>query len=160
MSDTERIRALRKSGDHEAARTLALALAAAHPSDAALQYETACVHDYLGLGAEAIPFYRAALAGTLADEQRRGAYLGLCSSYRARGRYDEALAVADQGLSAFPDACALKVFRAIVLYNLNDAKQAVCTLLEVLADSCADPETRQYEAAIRLYAQDPDRQWR
>jgi tetratricopeptide (TPR) repeat protein len=159
MSDTERVRALRKSGQHEAARTLARELAALNPADAELQYATACVHDYLGLGTEAIPFYRAALAGALADEARRGAYLGLCSTYRAQGRYAEALALADEGLSQFPGASALKVFRAIVLYNLDDGKQAVSTLLQVVAESSADPEVREYQRALLLYAQDLDRQW-
>jgi tetratricopeptide (TPR) repeat protein len=151
---------LRKSGQHEAARTLVLQLTQLDPSNAELQYEAACVHDYLGLGGEAIPFYRAALHGPLADELQRGAYLGLCSTYRARGAYAEALAVADEGLSRFPDSSALKVFRAITLYNLNESKQAVATLLQVVAHTSADPEIREYQRALLLYARDLDRQWR
>ncbi|HEU5434859.1 MAG TPA: tetratricopeptide repeat protein [Telluria sp.] len=160
VPDVEQIRELRKSGQHEAAQALAAELAQLNPSDAELQYEAACVHDYLGLGAAAIPFYRAALRGPLAEELQRGAFVGLCSTYRARGDYAEALAVADEGLSRFPESSALKVFRAITLYNLNESKQAVAALLQVLAQTTADPETREYQHALLLYAQDLDRQWR
>ncbi|MDC8758413.1 tetratricopeptide repeat protein [Janthinobacterium fluminis] len=159
LSDAERIRALRKRGQHQAAKKLAEETARLKPQDAELQYEAACVHDYLGLGAAAIPFYQAALAGILPEALQRGAYLGLCSSYRARGRYDEALALINEALSRFPDASALKVFRAIVLYNLQDNKQAMATLLEVLVQTAIDPEIREYERAILLYAKDLDRQW-
>ena len=49
--------------DYAQAREVLLPLAAAAPHDAEIQYETACVHDSLGFEAEAVPFYRAALAG-------------------------------------------------------------------------------------------------
>jgi hypothetical protein len=62
--------ALRREGKHEEARARALALLQSAPGDAELQFETACVHDYLGLEAEAVPFYHAALAGDLSSAHR------------------------------------------------------------------------------------------
>ena len=88
--------------DYAQAREVLLPLAAAAPHDAEIQYETACVHDSLGFEAEAVPFYRAALAGKLAPDARRGAFTGLGSTYRTLGRFAEARDTLEQGLAEFP----------------------------------------------------------
>ena len=70
-----------------------LSLAAEFPDDAEVAYQTAWVHDVLGLEAEAVPFYEHALAGDgLSEEDRRGARLGHASTLRTLGRYPEAVA--------------------------------------------------------------------
>ncbi|WP_342310493.1 tetratricopeptide repeat protein [Burkholderia pyrrocinia] len=159
MSHAEHIRSLRRSGQHEAAKALAVELAILNPFDAELLYEAACVHDFLGLGAVAISFYCAALAGKLPEEMEKGAYLGLCSTYRSRGDHTQALAVINKGLLRFPSAPDLRVFQAMTFYNLNRSKDAVATLLHVLCETAADPDIRKHERAILLYASDLDRQW-
>jgi tetratricopeptide (TPR) repeat protein len=159
MSNAEKILALRRAGDHEGACRLAVELAASAPDDCELQYETACVHDYLGREAQAVPFYLAALAGHLAPEQLRSAYLGLGSTYRALGQYPAAERTLREGLARFPDAGELKTFLAMALQNLGESKRAVELLLTVLAETSADEHVRSYREAILFYAQDIDRSW-
>lgn len=155
----ETVRVLRREGKHEEARVLAAELAPRSPQDAELQYEAASVHDYLGREAEAIPFYMAAIAGDLPPESLRGAYLGLGSTYRTLGRYIEAKATLVEGLVRFPDANEMKVFLAMVLYNLGEGKQAIESLLLILAETTSDVNLQPYRRAIELYAQDIERSW-
>lgn len=151
--------ALRDQGQHEQARTLLLRLVAEAPGDAEIQYETACVHDKLGLEAEAVPFYLAALAGSLPDDKLRRAYLGLGSTYRTLGRYVESERTLLEGLTRFPGAPELRAFLAMTWHNLGRSKAAVECLLELLAATSADEHVRTYERAIAFYAQDVDRTW-
>jgi tetratricopeptide (TPR) repeat protein len=157
--NTETVRILRREGKHDEARLLAAELAASSPQDAELQYEAASVHDYLGREAEAIPFYTAAIAGDLKPEARRGAYLGLGSTYRTLGMYSEAKTSLVEGLGRFPDANELKVFLAMVLYNLGESKQAIESLLFILVETTIDVNIQGYRRAIELYAQDIERSW-
>jgi tetratricopeptide (TPR) repeat protein len=159
MRPADQILALRRAGDHEQACVLAVELATASPGDADLQYETACVHDYLGREARAIPFYTAALGGDLSVEKRRRAYLGLSSTYRALGRYAEAERTAREGLARFPDAVELSAFLAMALHNLGQSKRAVEILLTLLAQTSSDPQVEYYREAILFYAQDIERSW-
>lgn len=150
---------LRRAGRHEEARSLAVQLAAQFPADAELHYEAACVHDFLGREAEAVPFYRTALAGSLSAEHLRSAYLGLGSTYRALGQYPAAERTLREGLSRFPEAAELKAFLAMALHNLGQSKQAVELLLTVLAQSSSDAHVQGYREAILFYAQDIERSW-
>jgi tetratricopeptide (TPR) repeat protein len=159
MSQTEQIRSLRRAGRHDEACTLAVSLAAAAPHDAELQYEAACVHDYLGREAAAVPYYIAALRGELPSEQWRSAYLGLGSTYRTLGRYVEAEATLREGLARYPGAAELQAFLAMALHNLGRSKEAVELLLTVLAHSSGDEQVRSYREAILFYAQDVEKSW-
>jgi len=151
--------ALRDQGRHEEARALLVQLCKQAPQDAELHYATACVHDFLGQEAEAVPFYRAALAGDLSAESRQGAFLGLGSTYRTLGQYEAAHATLTAGVQAFPHARELQVFLAMTLYNLGDAKAAVQSLLVQLAQTSCDAGIQAYQGAIELYAGDIDRVW-
>jgi tetratricopeptide (TPR) repeat protein len=159
MSQAEQVRALRRAGRHEEACAVATALAAQSPQDSELQYEAACVHDFLGREAQAVPFYLAALSGDLPPESLRSAYLGLGSTYRTLGRYPEAERILRDGLSRFADAAELKTFLAMTLHNLGRSKEAVELLLTVLAQSSADAHVQSYREAILFYAQDIERAW-
>jgi tetratricopeptide (TPR) repeat protein len=155
----EEIRALRRAGHHEQARELAVELAARAPHDAHAHYEAACVHDYLGLEAQAVPYYERAIAAGLPPELLRRAYAGLGSTHRALGRYEEALAVLERGLERFPGARELTVFHAMCLHNLGRSKEALEALLKTLAETANDPHLESYRRAIAFYAQDLDRSW-
>ncbi|MCA2184020.1 tetratricopeptide repeat protein [Nonomuraea cavernae] len=152
MADGELAQAvrLREEGDHEAARELLLELSRRRPDDPEVAYQTAWVHDALGLEAEAVPFYQRALAGEgLAAEHRLGAFTGFGSTLRVLGRYGEALEVFDRGLAEFPDDPALRVFRAMALYNSGQAREAVGTLLKLLAGT---EQVGGYRRAVEYYA--------
>ncbi|MEV0145363.1 MULTISPECIES: tetratricopeptide repeat protein [unclassified Nonomuraea] len=156
MRDDELARAvrLREEGSHEEARELLLGLAERHPEDAEVAYQTAWVHDVLGLEKEAAPFYERALAGEsskggLKPEDRLGAFTGYGSTLRVLGRYDEALEVFRRGLTEFPEDPGLRTFMSMALYNAGRAREAVSTLLKVLAGT---EGAGQYQRAITYYA--------
>jgi tetratricopeptide (TPR) repeat protein len=152
--------ALREAGEPERARERLLALAAEFPEDPLIAYQTAWVHDTLGLEAGAVPFYERALAGDgLADEERRGALLGLGSTYRTLGRYAKAVGTLRQGVTEFPEDVALRTFLAMALYNTGEHHEAMRLLLKALTATTGDPEVRAYRQAIELYADDLDRIW-
>ena len=155
----EQINQLRQTGQHEAARQLAIQLIADHPDDAQLQYATACVHDFLGYESQAVDFYRAALAGELPQPMRREALLGIGSTLRVLGQYDDARRIFDHALHEFPDGNEFKVFLAMTLHNQGQHQQAVQLLLQVIAHTSDDPNIQPYRRAIELYAQDVTKIW-
>lgn len=141
---------LREAGSREEARALLLSLSEWHPDDAEIAYQTAWVHDALGLEAEAVPFYERALAGTgLTAADRLGAFTGLGSTFRVLGRYDEALETFRRGLAEFPGDKALRTFMAMALHNSGQSREAVGTLLKVLAET---EEVGRYRRAVAYYA--------
>ncbi|KQX46198.1 MULTISPECIES: tetratricopeptide repeat protein [unclassified Streptomyces] len=149
--------ALRGAGHKEEARERLVALAAEHPGDAGIAYQTAWAHDVLGLEAEAVPYYESALAGTgLTSDDRRGALLGLGSTYRVLGRYEDAVALLAGAVGEFPEDGSLKAFLAMALYNTGGHHESVRLLLRLLAATSEDPSVREYRAAIEHYAEDLD----
>ncbi|MEU3770940.1 tetratricopeptide repeat protein [Amycolatopsis keratiniphila] len=143
---------LREQGTDEA-RLRLIELAGQNPRDAVIAYQTAWAHDSAGLEAEAAPFYEQALAGEgLSIEDRHGVFVGLGSTYRVLGRYDESLATLRRGLGEFPDDAALRTFLAMALYNTGEAREAAGTLLKVLAATSADDGVRRYRRAVEYYA--------
>lgn len=157
--DLTSIHELRQQGQHEAARDQLLLLAAQHPTDATVQYQTACVHDYLGLEREAVPFYQAAIQHGLSGADLRGAYLGLGSTYRTLGLYAESKATLLEGLSHFPDAHEMTAFLAMTRYNLGEYHAAVASLLKLLVETTSDTEIKGYQRAILFYAENLDQRW-
>ncbi|WP_055701816.1 tetratricopeptide repeat protein [Streptomyces silaceus] len=148
---------LRQAGRREEARERLVALSERLPQDAEVAYQTAWVHDTLGLEAEAVPYYERALDGSdLSDDDRRGALLGLGSTYRILGRYEEAAALLGEAAREFPDDGALKTFLAMALYNTGRTHDAMEILLMLLAETTNDPEIAGYRPAIEEYAKDLD----
>ncbi|PRH75959.1 hypothetical protein C6N75_28200 [Streptomyces solincola] len=144
-------------GRFEEARELLVALAAAYPDDAQTAYRAACVHDRLGLEAEAVPYYEHCLRGAdLPEDSRRGALLGLGSTYRVLGRYEEAVATLRQGVERYPADGALRAFLAMALHNTGAHREAAALLLKTLAETSEDPSVRTYRRAIEHYADDLD----
>ncbi|WP_434628604.1 tetratricopeptide repeat protein [Chromobacterium sp. CV08] len=155
----ENIQQLRQRGEHETARQQTLELLRHQPQHADLHYLAACIHDSLGLEADAIPHYQQALELGLSGETAAEAWLGLGSSHRALGRFDEAETALQEGLRQFPEHHALRAFLAMAQYNLGRHKEATQGLLALLADGSADHGIRAYRRAIHFYAQDLDRTW-
>ncbi|MGW6022106.1 tetratricopeptide repeat protein [Streptomyces sp. NPDC055099] len=148
---------LREDGRREEARERLLALCAQFPLDAEVAYQTAWVHDSLGLEAEAVPHYVRAVKETgLSPDDRRGALLGLGSTYRVLGRYPEAVTTLRDAAAEFPDDAALKTFLAMALYNTGRAHDAMEILLTLLATTSQDPDIATYRRAIEHYAKDLD----
>jgi hypothetical protein len=150
---------LREAGELDGARELLLELRAALPDDPHVAVQTAWVHDSLGLEEEAAEHYEAAIAGGLADDELRGALLGLGSTYRTLGRDAEAERTLRQGLERFPDFRPFRVFHAMLAYNLGRPREALQDVLEVLIETTSDPDIQRYRRALTGYAEDLDRSW-
>jgi len=151
--------AVREDARLEEARELLLGLRAEFPEDAHIAAQTAWVHDSLGLEEEAVPHYRAAIDGGLDDEDLRGAFLGLGSTLRALGRDDEAAEIFRLGIERFPDYRPLRVFNAMLRYNIGEPREAVADLLRLLLESTSDSDIAGYRRALTAYAEDLDRSW-
>ncbi|KUF15269.1 tetratricopeptide repeat protein [Streptomyces silvensis] len=148
---------LRENGNREEARGLLVPLSERFPDDAEVAYQTAWVHDTLGLEAEALPYYlRAIQRPGLSDDDRRGALLGLGSTYRVLGRYEEAVASLRDASAEYPDDGALKTFLAMALYNTDQPHEAMGILLHLLATTSQDPGITAYSPAIEHYSKDLD----
>ncbi|SDJ41544.1 tetratricopeptide repeat protein [Streptomyces indicus] len=149
--------ALRESGRREEARELLVALAARFPHDVEVAYQTAWVHDTLGLEAEAVPYYVTAVSAPgLPAEDRAGALLGLGSTYRALGRYSEAVETLERGCAEFPEDRALRTFLALALHNAGRGKEGMELLLGLLVATTEDPQIAAYRPALEEYAKDLD----
>lgn len=145
--------ALRENKKYEATRDALVILAASCPDNGRIQYHAAWAHDVLGLEAEAGPHYMRALDLGLSDpKEEAGAFLGLGSTLRVLGRYQEASEVLEEAKRRFPNDRAFDVFLAMVRYNLGNHSAAMQLLLTVLADTSTDPNVSQYAQAIRYYA--------
>ena len=150
---------LRESGQLEQARELLLALRTEFPTNTHIAVQTAWVHDSLGLEEEAVSHYRAAMAGDLSDQELRGALLGLGSTLRTLGRDAEAEDIFRLGVERFPDYRPLRVFYAMLRYNLGEPREAIADLLKLLLESTSDADILRYRRALTAYAEDLDRSW-
>ncbi|GFH34742.1 tetratricopeptide repeat protein [Streptomyces pacificus] len=148
---------LREHGQTVEARERLVALAEQYPQDVEIAYQAAWVHDVLGLEEEAVPFYERSLSGPgLVEEDRHGAFLGLGSTYRVLGRAEQSLRTLRRGLEEFPLDPALQAFLAMALYSTGEGREAVRTLLKVLAATSSDQRVQAYRRAIDHYADDLD----
>lgn len=151
--------ALRKQNMPEEAITLLKSLLQTHPNDPDVNYQMAWTCDFMGKESEAVPYYEKAISSGL-KEDRDGAMLGLGSTYRCLGEYDKSLKVFDQALAEFPDHRAIKVFRALSLYNLGRAEDSVSQLLIQLLDTTGDSSIKSYERALRFYSDKLNETWK
>ena len=139
----------RKSGNAERALQLLMPLIEKSPSDAALNYQVAWTLDVLGQESQAVAHYQAALASGLSGKDRLGALLGLGSTFRCLGAYEQSLEVFNQAVTEFPADRPLRVFRALTLSRLGHSEEAASVLLTELLDTTADKEILSYERALR-----------
>jgi tetratricopeptide (TPR) repeat protein len=95
------------------ARRLLLELAAAYSDDAEITFQTAVAHDNLGLSREAIPFYLRALTQGLSGPDLERALMGLGSTYRGLGEYQQAEETLRRGFGSntAPSGSTTKVIR-------------------------------------------------
>lgn len=127
--------------------------------DAIAWLREAEAHDREGRERSAVALYEHAIDLGLPPAELRGALLGLGSTYRALGRYDDALRMLNRGAQEFPHDLGFAPFLAMTLYNLGRPKEAVTLLLRTLAETTSSEEIQTYRRAIQLYAEDLDRTW-
>ncbi|MEK5396187.1 tetratricopeptide repeat protein [Paenibacillus sp. FSL K6-2859] len=151
--------ALRNEGKAEEARVMLLELYEQNSNDAELLYQLAWTHDVLGLEREAVPFYVKSLTLGLSSEQRVGALLGLGSTYRTLGEYENSKLILEQAVHEYPENKEFPVFLAMTLHNLGDHSLAMGILLKLLAETSADEGIRSYSKAISYYSDKLEQVW-
>ncbi len=114
----------------------------------------------MGEETQGVPFYEMVIQLGLSGMELEEALLGLGSSYRALGSYEQSEEVFLKGMELFPNNRALQVFYSMTLYNLKEHHQAMEFLLNCLADTTKDQEILNYKKAIHFYADKLDRIWR
>lgn len=150
----------------EEARTILLELVAAYPDEAEITYQTAIVHDNLGLERESIPFFVQTLTQGLSGPdiatklmKRERAFLGLGSTYRGLGEYQQAEETLRQGLREFPQSRPLQVFLAMTLYNMQRYKEAMELVLTNLLETTSDETLQYFKRGLLFYALHLDETW-
>jgi len=136
----------------EEARTRLLELVVAYPDDAEVNFQTAVVHDNLGLERESIPFYLRALGQGLSGPDLERCLLGLGSTYRVLGEYQKAEETLRLGVREFPDNRALKVLLAITLYNTQQHKEAMELVLVNLLETTSDEKLLYFKRGLLYYS--------
>lgn len=140
-------------------RAMLLDLVNEYPDDAEINFQTAVAHDNSGLGREAIPFYVQALKQGLSGPDLERALLGLGSTYRYLGYYQEAEETLRRGVREFPNHRGLQVFLAIALYNTGNYKESTELLLSNLMETTSDEKLQYFSKPITYYAQHLDETW-
>lgn len=151
---------LRKDNKPDHALILLTELLKSNPEDPVINYQMAWTCDFMGKESEAVPFYEKAVATGLSGEDRKGAMLGLGSTYRCLGEYQKSLKIFDQAIKEFAEDRSLKVFRALTNYNLGKSEDSVCELLIQLVDTTNDQSIKSYEKALRFYSNKLNETWK
>ncbi|MEC0126481.1 tetratricopeptide repeat protein [Paenibacillus pabuli] len=140
-------------------RKMLLDLVFTYPDDAEVNFQTGVAHDNSGLGKEAIPFYVRAIEQGLSGPDLERALLGLGSTYRYLGFYQEAEETLRRGVREFPNHRGLQVFLALSLYNMGKYKESTEILLTNLLETTADEKLQYFSRPIKYYAQHLDETW-
>ena len=151
---------LRKAGKLHDSNDLLLKNYPNDPENAYLNYQIAWSFDVLGKESQAVPYYERAIQLGLAESDLEEAYLGLGSTYRALGNYQKAEQVLREAQDKFPINNALKVFYAMVLFNLKEYNSSNKILLELLAETSSDQKIKDYHEAIVFYADKIYQTWK
>ncbi|OAB36949.1 hypothetical protein PMSD_10010 [Paenibacillus macquariensis subsp. defensor] len=149
----------RKSGEFEDAKSLLLDLVKMETRNPSIWYQCACVHDNLGKEREAIPFYLQALELGILGEERQGALLGLGSTYRTLGMYEQSKEIFERAIKEYPERREFQVFYAMVKFNLEEYSDAMEILLKQLIETSNDDGIQSYQRAILFYSNKLSQIW-
>ncbi len=143
-------RALEQDGTEQQAIDYFLALVAEYPDNAMVQFEAGGAYDFAGYEAEAVPYYRRAIALGLPDDVLPQVTVQLGSSLRNLGQHDAAVQTLREGVERFPDYRALKAFLALALHSAGKPADALALMIRMTVDTPNFYE--QYHRALRSYA--------
>lgn len=143
---------LRSEGSLEETIAFLSAILNERPNDPLVHYQIAWTHDVLGKESDAVLSYEKAIALGLAGSELEGAYLGLGSTYRCLGDYQNSERVLSKAISLFPENGALKAFFAITQYNMKNYSAAMKLLVTELVRTSTDDKIKSYSRALLFYA--------
>ncbi|MEC5425805.1 tetratricopeptide repeat protein [Virgibacillus sp. C22-A2] len=158
--ELERAIDLRKAGDHKESNELFMKLVQKFPDNASINYQCAWSFDLLGEESKAVPFYENAIKLGLSSNELEGALVGLGSTYRTLGEYENSKRVFQMAIESFPNNRAIQTFYSMTLYNLNEHSEAMELLLKCLIDTTTDEKILSYKKAIDFYSNTLDKLWK
>lgn len=144
----------RQTGMAEEAFGILTDLVQLYPGNPDINYQMAWTCDCLGKETEAAHFYEKALQNGISGDEKRGAMLGLGSTYRCIGQFEKSIQVFNEAIKEFPADRSFRVFRSLSLHNLGKSSEALGELLIQLLDTTSDSSIKTYDRALRLYAED------
>lgn len=150
---------LREKGLLKESNSLLVELVRNCPKNALMNYQCAWSYDALGEEAEAVPYYEKAIQLGLTDEDLEGALLGLGSTYRALGQYENSKKTFQKAIEHFPNNKVIQVFYAITLYNLKQHSEAMELLLHCIVETTQNRNILAYKKAIEFYSNKLDETW-
>ncbi|USK29852.1 tetratricopeptide repeat protein [Bacillus sp. CMF21] len=141
------------------ARTLLLKMSEDYPDNAEINYQIGIAYDNSGFGKDAIPYYVKAIEQGLSGPDLQRCLLGLGSTYRLLGHYDEAVETLHRGVTQFPEHRGLQIFYSLALYNTGNYKEAMEIVLMNLMETTTDENLQYFKRGISYYAQHLDETW-
>ncbi len=151
--DLEQVIKLRKDQQFDTAFHQINNLIQKFPTEGSLYYHAAWICDAGRTEQEAVSYYKKALELGLSVQDRKGALLGLGSTLRSLGLYEESESIFLLGLKEFPEYKPFAVFNSLTAYNLKKYDKAVGSLLLTLLDTTSDQEIRSYKKALSFYSE-------
>jgi Flp pilus assembly protein TadD len=151
-------RQLARDGDGEASITYFRELVERHPDDPRAWYELACSLDREGWEEDAVAPYRKALELGLPEPHLQGLMVGLGSTLRNVGAYQESVEFLASAVARYPDYADLRVFLAFAKHSAGDHAGALVEVLDVIL-TAPGVDLHGYDRAIRYYTdelRDPD----
>ena len=143
-------RALEDEGRDDEAVAWFTRLAVQYPDDARVQFETGGAYDSAGHEAEAVTYYRRALALGLPEDALPKVAVQLGSSLRNIGEYAEAVAILEQAAARFPENHAVRAFLALALFSAGRQAEALAVMLRMTVETPGFYE--RYHRSLRQYA--------
>lgn len=143
-------RALEQDGTEQQAIDYFLALAAEYPDSATVQFETGGAYDFAGYEAEAVPYYRRAIALGLPDDMLPQVAVQLGSSLRNLGQFDAAVQTLQEASDRYPEYRALKAFLALALHSAGRPADALALMIRLTVEPPGFYE--RYHRSLRGYA--------
>ena len=116
--------------------------------------------DAAGREAEAIPYYRRALAEGVPEEELKDALIGYASSFRVVGEPKQARRVLERARRRFKGDPPVEAFYALVLFDLGEHARALKILGLALLKESPDPELAAYAGPLARYFRTLTRRWR
>lgn len=150
---------LRKKSELKQSNKLLMQLVRKFSNDPDVNFQCAWSFDVLGEETKAVPYYEKAIKLGLSGKDLEKAIIGLGSTYRTIGNYEESKNVFEKGINQFPDNRAMQVFYSMTLYNLHEHQAAMKLLLACLMETTKDSEILSYQKAIEFYAPRLDQIW-
>ncbi|MGZ6503331.1 MAG: tetratricopeptide repeat protein [Tumebacillaceae bacterium] len=130
-----------------------------YPDVAEINYQMGIACDNSGLGKEAIGYYVKAIEQGLGGADLERCLLGLGSTYRALGFFQESVETLRRGVREFPENRAIQIFLSMALYNSGNHKEAMELALTTLLETTNDEKLQYYKRGLSYYSTHLDETW-